>query len=649
MGFLEGFIGGIGQSAQQASQNMLNARMSKYKALAEVYKGIYSNPDIRDDNVREEALRRWTALSGANAMDKSTTQGLDKFANMKDIIDAHQNSSVGQAGGKSQPSLQFRAQAAPAPAQAAPQPAPQPAPQQQQLPQAPSMMVPFHPVNTSQSQQQVPQQAPQQHQMAGPMEAIRPQLETQLANMGLPGHLDSIAEEVDKEVGPDPDAGRMFRSDAGKQWMATKSEIAKEIIKRRMMAKQMESLFATEGSGVPSGSEADSEIRQQWKVDATLGKALTRFQQSSINGHPAQFLPSTGHYFINGAPVDMQAATRGGRGQWIRGYTRDNPTPRMIWALPGEEKTIFPATTATSRTTSQDPNALTTTSQSQTSFVGGNGGGIVSGGGGGLPPAPGNTTTPSTSPAVTKAHLGQTAIRKLDNDIKALKVVGAIDTELEDPRTLTGPVVGRAAAILNEMGWGEGINKLAALIDAKAASGQNAGAETEQYFAQLEVNLPEAVRKAVAEKGGSPADASSAAVHTSRVITYMRMLNGMELVSMSGSGNGITRLYMMMKSAMANPSQSREIIKGHLDALTGLFSSGIASNYEGRNMGWKDLTPAQRKVLQYHGAHIMFEDFAGEQTPFSQSPVGKVQAGPDKGKSLYKHKDGKNYTFPETP
>ena len=164
---------------------------------------------------------------------------------------------------------------------------------------------------------------------------------------------------------------------------------------------------------------------------------------------------------------------------------------------------------------------------------------------------------------------------------------------------MTGPIMGRFYDGMNRLGWGDAIKWAAGQEQSLSTALQQGKITPEQYAVGINAAYAriDQVLNGAEQNLGSDAEKSAAALF-GELVTLSRALNGLELISMSGSGNGITRLYEMMNTAMLNPHQSPDLFKAHIQGIGFLFAEIIGNTNQKRGKGWPDLAENHRNELR---------------------------------------------------
>lgn len=230
--------------------------------------------------------------------------------------------------------------------------------------------------------------------------------------------------------------------------------------------------------------------------------------------------------------------------------------------------------------------------------------------------------------------------KKIDASFRGVSHVGRImdlveKFQVQHGKSPTGPVRGRVNEWLNRIGWGDAINQLTevgAEVDRGTLPPEAAGAMIDRINDDL------------AQRAQTITGQGGAAEEFAEIITLTRSLNGLELISMSGSGNGITRLYQMMERALLNPYQDPQLLRGHGRGVMFLFSEPIKRWMQGTGRGWNDLDPDTKRVIEQFGLASGMPGYQGGTSP---QDIIVPDRGPMKGKTLYKWSNGNYYELPE--
>ena len=698
MSYASGFGAGLGAAVGENAKNMLEAELSRYKSLAKVYEGIAGNPNVMPD-VQKEAMRRIGLLTQVDPRNPKSKQSVRGFENTKDIWDADDALRSGQT--QTMPSLDFKAAASGHPG---PVPLGGGAPQNNSgavplgggaMPQ-PSSAVPLggkrpdmfqmpgsvqQSVGVQPGGQNAPAPPPQTNDQSG---GLKEQMLAQIkATHGIEADVAmSMAQRVSAAAGPPPPTNGMMTPEY-RQWLENKAELWKQEIAAHYETQKSDRLMAAiKGSNtpaVPSGGQAD-DFENDRAEDLRMWVAL-----GAKGTPPGQSVPQTRGQVVytddSGKPRVAVGMTYNGRTYIDRGDgTRKRVTPdtRGVYFTTNEknERVLVTADGRVIETdvsapmfgsvtqTAEDPENLTRTSRT---------GKVLLGGGGGAPttptptPAPaapptngpvmasdmvranmGTEDAPKTSAAIKKRALDPVAYRKTTASWQGVAhIVDISDVMKSNP--VVGPVLGRTMQLMNSIGS----SKLAEIAHRlmTASSQQNlpayraALAEEERELINLSNKaLSEIVQKG--EFGLTPETASKVGHDVAKVITLMRSLNGLELIAMSGSGNGITRLYEMMSPALMNPNQDPSMVAGHAAGLSDMFVNIIGKNASDLEQSWDKLEPWKRELLSRVGMEEKYRWYTGGGTSDKSDsgnvgvPDGTFPSGPHKGKTRYKYPGG---------
>ena len=691
MSYASGFGAGLGAAVGENAKNMLEAELSRYKSLAKVYEGIASNPDAFPE-VQKEAMRRIGLLTQVDPRNPKSKQSVRGFENTKDIWDANDALRSGQT--QTMPSLDFKAAASGHPG---PVPLGGGAPQNNSgavplgggaMPQ-PSSAVPLGgkrpdmfqmPGSVQQSVGVQPggQNAPaidQNHPLAGPVLG-------KLEEMGIPrDKAMSILEEVNQEAGPAPPTQGMMTPEY-KLWLKAKGDILSAKLKAHSQSaeegQKYKELETAINAAYPAGKdEATDKMRQQLLLAALFG---TKNVAGMLNpaqvrggvtyiGTDGQVHTSPGS-MIGGTPF-VPTADGGSEFQQPVAFSRPTLTTdaqgNRVWVYPGgppqDTGVDMPLIGSVTQTT-ENPVTLQRFSQTDKVLPGGSGGAPTTSTPTPAPVAPptngpvmasdivranmGTEDAPKTSAAIKKRALDPVAYRKTTASWQGVAhIVDISDVMKSNP--VVGPVLGRTMQLMNQIGS----SKLAEIAQRlmTASSQQNlpayraALAEEERELTNLSNKaLSEMVQKG--EFGLTQETASKVGHDVAKVITLMRSLNGLELIAMSGSGNGITRLYEMMSPALMNPNQDPSMVAGHAAGLSDMFVNIIGKNASDLEQSWDKLEPWKRELLGRVGMEEKYRWYTGGGTSDKSDsgnvgvPDGTFPSGPHKGKTRYKYPGG---------
>jgi hypothetical protein len=213
-----------------------------------------------------------------------------------------------------------------------------------------------------------------------------------------------------------------------------------------------------------------------------------------------------------------------------------------------------------------------------------------------------------STPAEAKQKFSSVGVRKTGaayGGVVHLAHIAELMGELQQSHgtTGTGPVLGRLSRFLNEVGWGGGLQRLMEW-QRGAINPSMSPEQQEMALRQAEQQFDSLAGEALGhvQAWGVREGEQDAAQKVAQLITLMRSLNGLELVAMSGSGNGITRLYQMMHSALMNPTQDPSIVRGHGLAMGQQFAEIINNTYTQAGLNAWERTPGQyRNYLEFLG------------------------------------------------